>query len=1071
MNKPNQQTCFDQAVLSDYLNEKLDEPLEARIQEHLCECNDCQQQLENVAASATVWKSIRQNEPLTDDVADHVQDDERLQRIIDRLAPTDDPKMLGRLGSYEICGVIGQGSTGIVLKALEPSLNRYVAIKMMSPVYSSRGAARKRFEREGRAIAAVIHENVVPIYAVDEHQGIPFIVMQYVPGVSLLQRIDKNGSLDTCEVTRIGYQVALGLAAAHKQGIVHRDVKPANVILENTVDRAMVTDFGLARVTDEASMTQSGTIAGTPQYMAPEQAKGDPVDPRSDLFSLGSLLYAACTARPPFRAETLFGMINKVCQAEPRQIREFNPEIEEWLCALIGRLMAKNPDDRFQSAKEVAKVLEAELAYLQSPTTSPKPNRDWMPAKPVIKTKVAQEKPQQRNLIATGLLFGGIALALCALLWGPSLSERLFSNPAAKGEAKDSPNFSKSPVSFFNEKIEDIEVSDEPTIAWRELEGDWDTGATATFDQKWQQAFRVTPGGTLELKSNIGDVVVRPNETKDKVSVTMMRRIEAATQAAAENILADHTMRIIPSEDGMVIRTSADKSLKEHGSPLSRVLFRVSVPKGFAPRIDLAEGNITIGQLESDVNAIARSGKIKVDRVDGNLNVEGSGGCIDVTAGCGGKAEVLALNSDVYISNADEGARVRSSGGSVWLGESKGKVYVQTSGGDITVENTQGLVQAYALDGNVKVLMDKTPAKNSHFGATQGNLKLIMRSDVAAKVRMPVENELEGFETSSDENGRWNERVFNDGEATIHCKSDSGEIEFKVIDVSNGAITSSSKGKSLGGSGLGGSGSGMSRETAENYLAAYKKLAETPGPGKIATIKVDGGDMDGYTLYLPKSHGDSNKEFPILVSLTGAWGVGGPIESVNWWGLVRLIRDEEDMSIERNQLILDSFIVVMPHIKTGQYYNHPETVEEIVNQVAKSYRGDMDRVYLTGLSRGGHGTWGLAAKLPNLFAAIVPIAGNINDVKDFDELAKPAIWIAHNTGDGSFGDSLKAIKQLEKRGDDKFLRIDSPDVSDTDYLKRRYILTAPKRNHHDAWTEMYTRPEVYKWMLEQSKSD
>jgi len=128
----------------------------------------------------------------------------------------------------------------------------------------------------------------VPIHAVDQFQGLPYIVMQYVPGLSLLQRLDKDGPLETDEVARIGLQVAKGLAAAHKVGIVHRDVKPANVILENTIERAMVTDFGLARVADDASMTRSGTIAGTPQYMSPEQAQGESIDARSDLFSLGS---------------------------------------------------------------------------------------------------------------------------------------------------------------------------------------------------------------------------------------------------------------------------------------------------------------------------------------------------------------------------------------------------------------------------------------------------------------------------------------------------------------------------------------------------------------------------------------------------------------------------------------------------------------------------------------------------------------------------------------------------------------------------------------------------------------
>ena len=253
--------------------------------------------------------------------------------------------------------------------------------------------------------------------------------------------------------------------------------------------------------------------------------------------------------------------------------------------------------------------------------------------------------------------------------------------------------------------------------------------------------------------------------------------------------------------------------------------------------------------------------------------------------------------------------------------------------------------------------------------------------------------------------------------------------------------------------------------------AAIKKLSDQPGAGKIATIKTSDDGMDGYSLYLPVSFDKNDQEYPILVYLTGAWGVGGPIEQVNHWGLARLIRDEEDMSIERNRLILDSFIVVMPHIQSGQYSDHPDVVTEIIDSVAETYRGDRSRVYLTGLSRGGHGTWGLGSQLPDTFAAIVPIAGSTDYVKGFDTLTKPAIWIAHNTGDGSFEESIEAIKNLESLGDDVFLRLDQPDVSETDYLQNRYVLTAPERDHHDAWTEMYTRPEVYKWLLRQARSE
>src|SRR5262249_10585346 len=165
------------------------------------------------------------------------------------------------------------------------------------------------------------------------------------------------------EVLRIGIQVARGLAAAHQHGLIHRDVKPANILLENGVQRVKLTDFGLARAADDASLTQSGLIAGTPAYMSPEQAAGQPVDARSDLFSLGSVLYELCTGRPPFRAPSTVAVIRRVCDEAPRPIREVNPDIPEVLCRVIERLHAKKAGERPASATEAADLRAGLLAH------------------------------------------------------------------------------------------------------------------------------------------------------------------------------------------------------------------------------------------------------------------------------------------------------------------------------------------------------------------------------------------------------------------------------------------------------------------------------------------------------------------------------------------------------------------------------------------------------------------------------------------------------------------------------------------------------------------------------------
>ena len=278
------------------------------------------------------------------------------------LAPSERPGSIGRLGPYEVLERIGQGGMGVVLKALDERLNRIVAIKVMAPALAGDAVARRRFLREARAAAAVCHEHVVTIHAVDEAAGHPYLVMQPVAGQSLQAKLDRTGPLGVEEILRIGMQVAAGLAAAHAQGLVHRDIKPANVLLENGVERVKITDFGLARAIDDASLSTSGTIAGTPRYMSPEQARGEPVDHRTDLFSLGSVLYAMCTGRPPFRADSAVAVLRKVSDESPRPIREQNPEIPEWLAAIIAKLMAKDRAERYQSASEVAELLGRRLA-------------------------------------------------------------------------------------------------------------------------------------------------------------------------------------------------------------------------------------------------------------------------------------------------------------------------------------------------------------------------------------------------------------------------------------------------------------------------------------------------------------------------------------------------------------------------------------------------------------------------------------------------------------------------------------------------------------------------------------
>lgn len=408
--------------LAKLLSDQLPELEEARATDHISHCSTCRSRLQELAAGNDWWQ----------ETSDHLQGSrwqedgtlwltsrdfgdrnteftESVSTSLDFLEPSDNPAMLGRLGTYEILAVIGSGGFGIVLKGYDRELNRYVAVKVLAPHLAHNAAARKRFAREAQAAAAVVHPHVVAIHTVDPSGKLPFLVMPLIAGESLQDRLNREGSLNVNEILRIGLQVAQGLAAAHAQGVVHRDVKPANILLERGVDRVMLTDFGLARAMDDASLTRSTVIAGTPQYMSPEQAQGNPIDHRTDLFSLGSVLYAMCTGRPPFRAETLMGVLRRITDGLPREIREVNPDIPEWLCAIISKLHSADASQRFQSAAEVAELLERCLAHLQQPTLVD------LPKTPVRRpAKTESKSPLRLAVVGTSLLTAVIGIGFMA---------------------------------------------------------------------------------------------------------------------------------------------------------------------------------------------------------------------------------------------------------------------------------------------------------------------------------------------------------------------------------------------------------------------------------------------------------------------------------------------------------------------------------------------------------------------------------------------------------------------------------------------------------------------------------
>jgi WD40 repeat protein/serine/threonine protein kinase len=422
--------CPESGRLQGLLQGNLPESVQAPLTDHVETCACCQRQLEALSARAALTPEMarrlgreraapesalrRALDALQEEagkVATQAEPPEGEEPTLDFLAPPKKEGQLGCLGPYEVHEVLGQGGMGVVLKAFDEKLRRVVAIKVMAPQLAASATARLRFTREAQAAAAVRDEHVINIHAVDEANGLPYLVMEYISGISLQERLDRQGPLELKEILRIGLQIAGGLAAAHAQGLIHRDIKPANILLENGVERVKLTDFGLARAADDASLTQSGVVAGTPQYMAPEQARGEAVDPRADLFSLGSVLYAVCTGRAPFRASGALAVLKRVCEDTPRPIREINPEMPDWLVAIVAQLQAKDPADRFASAAEVSDLLSQHLVQLQHHTLRLPPPKTGGAPQPVWKP---WPRGDGRWVIAAAvllLLAGGVSLS------------------------------------------------------------------------------------------------------------------------------------------------------------------------------------------------------------------------------------------------------------------------------------------------------------------------------------------------------------------------------------------------------------------------------------------------------------------------------------------------------------------------------------------------------------------------------------------------------------------------------------------------------------------------------------
>jgi len=442
--------------LQNLLDGRLAETAQMSLEQHLEHCPECQQHLEHLAVSescvcelvkhidqagpasgSAYWPALKELQGSLGETLVPGRNTtprssaSRGDVALDFLEPAEDPAYLGRLGHFEVARVVGHGGMGIVLEAYDSHLHRTVAVKVLDPELADDEVARQRFCREARAAAAITHEHVVSVHQVERSSAsnLPFLVMQFIQGETLEKKLAREGRLSLPAVLRIGMQTAAGLAAAHSEGLIHRDVKPGNILLEQTTGRVKLTDFGLARCIEDVKITRTGFVTGTPLYMAPEQALGEEIDERADLFSFGAVLYEMCVGEPPFTGNTPLAVLKQITDTPAKSVRVVNPEIPNWLSDLIQKLLAKKPDQRPISASVVAEMLAERLSVFEpvSPLQVPAVHTSG-----ACQTAQRQQKRMRIIFLVMGALLGG-ALALTAML--PFLGQR----PTAKSTVPTGP--------------------------------------------------------------------------------------------------------------------------------------------------------------------------------------------------------------------------------------------------------------------------------------------------------------------------------------------------------------------------------------------------------------------------------------------------------------------------------------------------------------------------------------------------------------------------------------------------------------------------------------------------------
>jgi serine/threonine protein kinase len=265
--------------------------------------------------------------------------------------------MNASFGRYQILDRLGEGAMGVVYRAKDSALGRVVALKMLSAELGSEEELHTRFQREAEAIGRLNHPNIVTVYDLGEVDGRLYMAMELLEGDDLRSLIDKRVDIPLADRLRVLVQICHGLGYAHSRGVVHRDIKPANILV-TTAGKVKLLDFGLARVAARAAITRQGVILGTPDYMSPEQAMGNPAESRSDLFSAGSVFYEFLSLQKPFKGKTLHSVLYQIISDEPDPLLTLMPELPARVAAVIHRMLRKKPERRYLTLEDVARDLQ-----------------------------------------------------------------------------------------------------------------------------------------------------------------------------------------------------------------------------------------------------------------------------------------------------------------------------------------------------------------------------------------------------------------------------------------------------------------------------------------------------------------------------------------------------------------------------------------------------------------------------------------------------------------------------------------------------------------------------------------